>query len=877
MSKESVLTAKKGFVEYSGDPEDAVNAIFTITDDPNLTPQEKLETLAFCAEKLPIYNPENQKLFDNALQEAPELNLSKDLIDHFSTVREEERKLGAITGKLTNQDISSEMLTEVISGIAQAAGVSVSQKQKALNKVFNKLPETDLANIDLQEVRRNIADNLVKTDPSTPIEVQNVVINKFGALDKQLEHLERFKNAPDGSSAALCIAGIVEDNTLSLDEKKIAIDTAYRKITPEQFLKLKQDNFDTKVSILLADRDVPIDLARTINKNIKELDHKFDVPTSSVTITNIRKDWEKNKDNPLEAVRVIGKISTSELSLERKQKAISAIAASFPKYSAEQQRQFNEALSAERGKTISDDLANTLNEQLDYQKHKATYLERLNKAESAKEISEVMNDLVKDKMLSDRDIIRTYKEINNHLVDKRTTINPSELELKDFRDNLQHNMEALDKRLEYTQNVTIKASKDGVCADPISQPPVQKSTRDIKAEQDTTLNAKSSTSKVGNTVIDNPELAVKHRQSDKKKTTETTDIDPITALVRKEILAAQEIKAREAYGMFHGVDAELYDQQKFKQYYNDPKNKHEIEALLDHELVRSDQISHKAEVAAYQKLHEQFKDSYKTVEWETSLDKDIRSKEIKTSNGATLGSMTELTKKEPLVIDTEKGVVEISSYREVKLPMQINGPAHISLALKDANGDNMPENQALYCTAHYDKDGKLTEVTKPQGTKSIGDTLYVERNGEVFTLPFSKTDFEVMEKQVAQNKGQEVNKSLAEDKIQAPTKETIVKQELENSGEDKKEVKPIQQAKVEGQSEKRSKITTVDLKKEDPLVMQILAAKAKLKHVEVNQHKTSGKEAVHENSPASRSGAIAPLSTPRNGGKGVKGNDEPAR
>ena len=38
---------------------------------------------------------------------------------------------------------------------------------------------------------------------------------------------------------------------------------------------------------------------------------------------------------------------------------------------------------------------------------------------------------------------------------------------------------------------------------------------------------------------------------------------------------------------------------------------------------------------------------------------------------------------------------------------------HMSLAVKDLQGKNVSEKEAVYLTAHYDKKGKLIEMTAP--------------------------------------------------------------------------------------------------------------------------------------------------------------------
>jgi hypothetical protein len=91
---------------------------------------------------------------------------------------------------------------------------------------------------------------------------------------------------------------------------------------------------------------------------------------------------------------------------------------------------------------------------------------------------------------------------------------------------------------------------------------------------------------------------------------------------------------------------------------------------------------------------------------------------------------------------------------------------HASFALKNAKGDNMPAKDAVYFTAHYDKTGKLMEVTSPQPIKFMGkeDNAigYIERNGEIYTLPVTKKTYNEMMTEVAKNKGIGINLSVKE-------------------------------------------------------------------------------------------------------------------
>jgi hypothetical protein len=63
------------------------------------------------------------------------------------------------------------------------------------------------------------------------------------------------------------------------------------------------------------------------------------------------------------------------------------------------------------------------------------------------------------------------------------------------------------------------------------------------------------------------------------------------------------------------------------------------------------------------------------------------------------------------------------SIRSIEFPPSLkegSGPMHASFALKDAKGHNMPAKDAVYFTVHYDKSGKLMEVTSPQPIKFMG-------------------------------------------------------------------------------------------------------------------------------------------------------------
>jgi hypothetical protein len=85
------------------------------------------------------------------------------------------------------------------------------------------------------------------------------------------------------------------------------------------------------------------------------------------------------------------------------------------------------------------------------------------------------------------------------------------------------------------------------------------------------------------------------------------------------------------------------------------------------------------------------------------------------------------------------------------------------MAVKDQNGRNISEKEAVYFTAHYDEQGKLTEISSPIPVKFMGNddkaVGYIERNGKVYTLPVTQGKYKEMMKEVAKNQGMAVDLS----------------------------------------------------------------------------------------------------------------------
>jgi hypothetical protein len=82
------------------------------------------------------------------------------------------------------------------------------------------------------------------------------------------------------------------------------------------------------------------------------------------------------------------------------------------------------------------------------------------------------------------------------------------------------------------------------------------------------------------------------------------------------------------------------------------------------------------------------------------------------------------------------------------------GPLHLSIILKDENGNNMQKDKAVYFTAHYDSNGKLKEMTYPipiQFDKESGQGFFI-RDNKTYTLPIDRDTFQAMQKQMDINR-----------------------------------------------------------------------------------------------------------------------------
>lgn len=152
----------------------------------------------------------------------------------------------------------------------------------------------------------------------------------------------------------------------------------------------------------------------------------------------------------------------------------------------------------------------------------------------------------------------------------------------------------------------------------------------------------------------------------------------------------------------------------------------------------------------YQEIHQKY--PHKDIEWKGGNQASI------TKDGI---EICKLNNKPVVANDPEKYKLEgitINNYRNLDLPIKAKGgPMHMSLAVKNLQGKNINNKDAVYLTAHYDKDGKLVEMTTPipvYFTSTSKDSpVCIKRKGKIYTLPINRGKYEEMCKEIEINKG----------------------------------------------------------------------------------------------------------------------------
>ena len=252
-----------------------------------------------------------------------------------------------------------------------------------------------------------------------------------------------------------------------------------------------------------------------------------------------------------------------------------------------------------------------------------------------------------------------------------------------------------------------------------------------------------------------------------EKLKETGDKEYIYWPNRKEIINKQMQILKEAVAISYPDTASL-SMEQFKDYLKNhqdivvkslenPAFKQDIEAQMQ-----------QTEVAGYKKFNQEFAKVAKPVAWDgPSSTSGEKTQIVKNKEGQEVCTLKETTSSQSFT--AANGITKQVSTRSIAFPPSVkegSGPMHASFALKDANGHNMPAKDAVYFTVHYDKSGKLMEVTSPQPVKFMGkeDNAigYIERNGEIYTLPVTKKTYNEMMTEVAKNKGVGINLTVKE-------------------------------------------------------------------------------------------------------------------
>lgn len=302
-----------------------------------------------------------------------------------------------------------------------------------------------------------------------------------------------------------------------------------------------------------------------------------------------------------------------------------------------------------------------------------------------------------------------------------------------------------------------------------------------------------------------PELSVQEQQqsnlakdsvvfgsgNDPKLSVTVSDIvDPITQAIRDEVITTQQLLLQQeiARGMEEGSAKEAFQKQDLtalRAYLASEKGREAVAQVMQNPEMQS--RMHAIEHSGYKTVHSKFQDSFRNVDWGQLGANKIRTTNITNDAGesvCTLRETTVDTGPTNLALDNGK-LIEVRSYRQIDFPKELetkNGPMHVSMALKDENGRNMPEKDAVYFTAHYDDSGKLTEVSSPVPVKFMGkgdDAIgYIERDGKVFTLPVTQGKYREMMREVAKNQGMnvDISQSVAETQKQAQDKVTVIQQ-----------------------------------------------------------------------------------------------------
>ncbi len=218
------------------------------------------------------------------------------------------------------------------------------------------------------------------------------------------------------------------------------------------------------------------------------------------------------------------------------------------------------------------------------------------------------------------------------------------------------------------------------------------------------------------------------------------------------------------------------------------------------EFIKENNI---ALIEATKQINQRFSKDFSPIDWEKGEKDNIAIKKLTNKKGEEIGQISETTisPKKPIRAKLSNGQTQdITSYRNVDVPKELDGegPLHIKLALKGADGKNIPESKAAYFSAHYDKNGKLEEISTPQPLKFTGDgpdaLAYAEIDGKVYTLAVTREQYLDLRKQVNinNNRSNDLINKLEQEKVQG--KNSTKEQEKQATPKKKQDVPKKQQA-----------------------------------------------------------------------------------
>ncbi|WP_425363593.1 Sca4 family protein [Candidatus Tisiphia endosymbiont of Hybos culiciformis] len=242
------------------------------------------------------------------------------------------------------------------------------------------------------------------------------------------------------------------------------------------------------------------------------------------------------------------------------------------------------------------------------------------------------------------------------------------------------------------------------------------------------------------------------------------ELDPITEAIRQEILQKQRDILREYISQNHDATVAGYEDKEFAEYLKNVNNRAIIDQAFANAEVKAE--LERTEITGYKTVHHNFANQFHTMNWQDGdRQGNVRSQIVRNDSGDELATIKETTHKINAVVSLSDGTVkQINSYRTIDFPTELaskNGSMHLSLAVQDENGRNIAKDRAVYFTAHYDSQGKLSEISSPkpvrfngEGDEAIG---YIEHLGHVYSLPVTQGKYREMMIALEKNKGQEID------------------------------------------------------------------------------------------------------------------------